>query len=166
MSEIETTNTTYSCKVNLKAFGRTPSPFGEDSTKDRKFNLKIRRTDLALLDSLAELYKVPRSTLINYLLLNGLIRGLRAGVSDYSESLEVMALIAYRADEKLKGTAFQRQASWVEDLWFEQTQDDFEEIMTKKFDYFPNLLRKVPLEYRHSKPFNDLKAFFEGLDNK
>lgn len=152
-------------QLNLQTFNNSEvNPFGDEVRKERKFNLKLRKTDVELMDTLAMHYKVPRSVLINRLLLSGLIHELRTIESDDPDALAIQALIASRADEKLREISFQRQAFWVEDVLSDYTKEHFDELMTKNKEYLP--YSEVPMSERHSQIFNALYDFFQGIDNK
>lgn len=147
-------------EINLEAFDDgSYNPFEADP--NRKFNLKIRNEDLVLLDAFASYYKIPRSTLINYLLLQGLRREL---TNTDQGGLDTHALIAYRADEKMFKASFRRNATWTEDLLLNRTIEASREIL--EASDVPYSEEEFPMEYRHSDAFNALDAFFNGLDNK
>ena len=63
--------------INTDKFDTYTSPFGEQSHHERKFNFKIRNSDLVLIDSLAEMYGITRAALLNYLLMQGLKRHIK-----------------------------------------------------------------------------------------
>lgn len=152
-------------KINSDSFGQASNPFGDPNKKERKFNLKIRHTDLALLDELAAHYQITRSALINFLLAQGFAHQLRPVDSDKDPSdLEVKLLIANRADEKLQKIGFQKQASWVEDVLSEHTDHEFQRIMENEQFYFSGT--KVEELNSHSDKFMALHNFFEEIDNK
>ena len=90
--------------INTELFKNESNPFdSEEKRRDRKFNLKIRSSDLELIDCLASEYQISRSVLINYLLNKGLIRDLLPNESsDGHSDLDVKVLIAHRADQKLE----------------------------------------------------------------
>lgn len=147
-------------EINLEAFDDDSyNPFEADP--NRKFNLKIRNEDLVLLDAFAAYYKIPRSTLINHLLLVGLQRQL---LDTDQGGLDTHTLIAYRADKKMSRTSFRRNAYWTEDLLLDRTKEAAIEILEASDVPFSE--EDYPMEYRHSEAFNALDAFFNGLDNK
>lgn len=152
-------------KINTDSFYQAPSPFGDTNKKERKFNLKIRHTDLALLDELATYYQITRSTLINFLLAQGFDHQLSpVDPRNDPSDLEVKLLIANRADQKMQKMGFQKQASWVEDVLSEHTDHEFQRIMENEQIYFSGT--KVEELNSHSDKFMALHNFFEEIDNK
>ena len=68
---------------------------------DKKFNMKIRKTDFDIVDEIAELEKVPRSVIFNFLIHENLVSNFLALVDE-----DTRLLIAEKADEKLGNQRF------------------------------------------------------------
>ena len=149
--------------IDPNTFNKGRNPFGEQPHRERKFNFKIRNSDLVLIDALAEQYGITRSSLLNYLLMKGLKKQIKPNYSD-GDNEEIKMLIANRADNKLKKTPFQRQALWQEDVLISKTQSAVEEILYPKEQYVGFSYEDVPMNERHSDSFNALKKFFKGID--
>ena len=149
--------------IDPNTFNKGRNPFGEQPHRERKFNFKIRNSDLVLIDALSEQYGVTRSTLLNYLLMIGLKKQIQPNYAD-SDNEEVKMLIANRADKKLATTPFQRQASWQEDVLFHKTVNTIDEILEPEEQYVGFSREDIPMEERHSDSFNALKKFFKGID--
>lgn len=143
-------------EANESLFGDLDSPFGDANKVERKFNLKVRASDIVLLDELASYYEMPRSTLLNYILYKALLRSLGKTEED------AQFLIAIRADEKLREMKFFPVTYWTDDLMREKIT----EISYERLDPHPDLENEFTFEERHSEKFNILNGLFGEIDKK
>jgi hypothetical protein len=85
----------YCISVNMD---QTDPPTHAEPTRvkyDRKYNIRIKQEDVALIDALAERHDVKRSVLLNHLLHEILLDGLRS-----IEDRDARLLIAQTADAR------------------------------------------------------------------
>lgn len=130
---------------------------------ERKYNIRIKSQDLALLDALADQAGRPRSQLINELLHDILLRELRAlGDSD------AQALVATTADEDAAYDPL--TLPWVFDVLRSEIGALVENLLwhtyEQQIDFPPGMSPKDRAEIeagRNSEAFNILKARIEGL---
>lgn len=80
-------------RLNSEKLG-TNEPIVPQKRSERKFNMRIKRQDLMLLDALAEVSNRPRSELINELLHRILLKELES-----IEKLDARVLLAMTADQ-------------------------------------------------------------------
>ena len=80
--------------VNKYKFGSTEYNF-ESPRLDKKINLKLFKSDVQVLDLLANFYGVPRSLIVNHLLQTVLLKELKA-----IEDKDVRLLLAQVADDR------------------------------------------------------------------
>lgn len=96
-------------EINELHFRDEVPQFLSNRTKERKFNLKIKKLDLLLIDKLAEHYSVPRSVIVNELLYRALVQELRD-----IRTLDVEVLLANYADSKI--THNRQNWPWIFDV--------------------------------------------------
>lgn len=81
-------------EVNTEKFADSKgSTLAVRAKHDKRYNIRVKNEDLALLDSLAESMNIPRS-----LLLNGLIHDILLDELNSVEELDVKMLLAQTAD--------------------------------------------------------------------
>ena len=119
-----------------------PEKFGDgrslyDRAKSRedsnaKFNIKVRRSDLRLIDHLAEHAGASRATTLNNIVSSILLEKLQEMRNDDEDSA---ALLALYADEKLgkseestdgwSAALFGLESYFAKSYWLQHEQDDF-----------------------------------------
>lgn len=149
--------------MKTEKFGNEPNLFINSSQPERKFNFKIRTSDEKLLDALAVKLNIKRTTLLNYLLLEGLKKEL-ANMTD-DEDTEV--LIARRADEKLSCMNPLKSGFWIKQVYRDKINSY---IANWAYDQLnrsiPGHENKTTEEELHSESFNALKKYFNKQDRK
>lgn len=113
----------YTVSVRMDAF--KPSAGAEPGTRgkhDRKYNIRVKQEDIALLDALSARHNIPRSMLLNHLLHEILLDGLHS-----IEERDTRLLIAQTADERASYDDLAR--GWVYDAIETESQRIIENIV-------------------------------------
>lgn len=98
--------------------------FSWPQKNERKFNIRVKREDLCLLDVMAKHHNIPRSTLINNLLHDVLLKELME-IDD--NAMDARVLIAKTADELASYDSL--TSPWILDMVKPQLQELFDLIL-------------------------------------
>lgn len=145
--------------VHSEKFGNSPNIFINASQPERKFNLKIRITDEKLLDALACKLNIKRTTLLNYLLLEGLKKELKK----MPVQQDAKILIATRADTKLARANPFKENFWIKQLLHEEINNFIVMSIDQEMSpIYPGTGDRIP----NSESFTTLNDFFKRQDKK
>jgi len=96
-SNLFKTKTTYEVHINEEKFVADENIEIEKKNQESKFNIRVKKCDLYLLDEMAKHVGVSRSMLLNYIVYEILKKEVNS-----IEDKDTVALIAYKADMNSK----------------------------------------------------------------
>ncbi|SPB14314.1 hypothetical protein NOV72_01564 [Caballeronia novacaledonica] len=149
----------YSLALDVDRFGEPNERSITRGKHDRRYNIKIRQEDVALLDALVALNEVPRSLLLNNLLHDILLNALQ----DIKDN-DVRLLLAHTADQRAHYDEL--SCPWV----FDAIETECRQIMQNIFQYNQAAVQvqddpNAPSDHSwNSEDFLAVKEALEGLD--
>lgn len=146
----------FTIRVNSEKFEQAPGSVSERAKVDRKYNIRIKQDDICLLDAIAKLHGVTRSSLINEI-LHEIMRDELMSI----EEDDARVLLAHFADQS--GSYDDLSQPWV----YDALASEFRLMLKNVLEYGDVNEQQpepgMPSEYYHSPTYLGLQAKLEGL---
>ena len=135
-------------RIDLTKFGDEPSlveRFTPREAGNSKFNIKVRKSDLSLIDRLAELTGRSRAFILNALVQSSLVEMLQELRQEDEDSAALLALYVDRklgkSEESTDGWSaalFGLESYFAKSYWLQHQLDDYEPS-----DKYQKVLRRI-----------------------
>ena len=135
-------------RIDLEKFGDEPSlveRFAPREAGNSKFNIKVRKSDLSLIDRLAELTGRSRAFILNALVQSSLVEMLQAMREEDEDSAALLALYVDQKLGKSEGSTdgwsaalFGLESYFAKSYWLQNERDDYQPS-----DKYQEVLRRI-----------------------